>query len=99
MVIKWLDRFFKRKQQKAAQQGGYKMTIAEAEKMLVMIQKTQETELSCDDVHELLDQYAEMKLRGEDASALLPLIRFHLDMCPDCREEYEALMRILRAQA
>ncbi len=97
MVNRWLGRLFKRKKQRASRQGDYKMTLAEAEKMLVMIQNTQETELSCDDVHELLDQYVEMELRGENASALLPLIRFHLDMCPDCREEYEALMRILKA--
>jgi len=45
----------------------------------------------------LLDQYAEMALRGEDPAELLPLVHYHLDMCPDCKEEYEALVRILQA--
>ena len=79
--------------------GTMKMKISpdQAEKMLHMIQNTREVELSCDEVHELLDQYSEMAIRGEDVASLLPLVHYHLDMCPDCREEYEALSRILHA--
>jgi hypothetical protein len=61
------------------------------------IEMTQAVEYSCDDVHRLLDQFAEAVLRGEDAAKLMPLVQSHLDMCPDCREEFEALMRILIA--
>ena len=78
--------------------GAQELTPSQAEMMLTMVQKTQEDELSCDDVHKLLDQYTEMALRGEDAAALLPLVHQHLDLCPDCLEEYEALTRILQAQ-
>ena len=78
--------------------GPHELSPSQAEKMLKMIQKTQETELSCDDVHKLLDQYTEMALRGEDAGAFLPLVQQHLELCLDCREEYEALARILQAQ-
>jgi hypothetical protein len=63
------------------------------------IEMTQEVEYSCDDVHRLLDQFAEAVLRGVDAAQLMPLVQSHLDMCPDCREEFEALMRILRASS
>ena len=69
----------------------------QVEKVLHMIQNTREVELSCDEVHELLDQYSEMAIRGEDVASLLPLVHYHMDMCPDCREEYEALTRILQA--
>jgi predicted anti-sigma-YlaC factor YlaD len=48
-------------------------------------------------VHRLLDQFAEAVLRGEDVARLMPLVQRHLDMCPDCREEFEALLRILKA--
>jgi len=74
------------------------LSSSQAERMLKMIQKTQEVELSCDDVHKLLAHYTEMALRGEDAAAILPLVRRHLELCPDCMEEYEALARILQAQ-
>ena len=60
-------------------------------------QMTHEVEYSCDDVLQLLDQFAEAVLRGEDVAQLMPLVQRHLDMCTDCREEFEALLRILRA--
>ena len=66
-------------------------------KIVRQIEATHEIEYSCDDVLHLLDQFAEAVLRGEDVAGLMPLVQRHLDMCPDCREEFEALMRILRA--
>jgi hypothetical protein len=66
-------------------------------KVAQQIEMTRAVEYSCDDVHRLLDQFAEAVMRGEDATKLMPLVQSHLDMCPDCREEFEALMRILRA--
>jgi hypothetical protein len=64
--------------------------------MLEMLAHTQDRELTCDEVHALIDQFAEMKMRGEDPTHLMPLVQQHLDMCPDCREEYEALVEALR---
>lgn len=55
--------------------------------------------LTCDQVFELIDQYAERAARGEDVAHLMPLVAAHLDMCPDCREHYEALERVLESQA
>lgn len=66
-------------------------------KMLRMVEQTRDDEYSCDQVHELLDQFAEAIARGEDVAKLMPLVQRHLDMCPDCREEFEALMRVLQA--
>lgn len=71
-----------------------------AHSMPLMIQKignTQEIEYSCDDVLRLLDQFAEAFLRGEDVWQLMPLVYQHLEMCPDCREEYESLLKVLKA--
>ena len=65
------------------------------QKMLEMVGQTQESELSCDEVHALLDQFAEMIAHGEDTTSAMPLVKHHLDTCPDCREEFDALMRIL----
>ena len=57
-----------------------------------------EAMLTCDQVFELIDQYAERAARGEDVAHLVPLVAAHLDMCPDCREHYEALERVLKAE-
>lgn len=64
-------------------------------KLLVAIEQTQDVEYSCDEVYQLLDQYTEAVERGEDAAQVMPLVKHHLDMCPDCREEFEALLSIL----
>jgi hypothetical protein len=66
-------------------------------KVLQMIELTQEIELPCDDVYMILDQYTEVVARGEDAKQLMPLVEHHIEICPDCREEFEALLRILEA--
>ena len=59
------------------------------------LQKTHDEELSCDEVFALVDEYAEATQRGEDVASLRPLIRRHLDMCRECDEEYQALLRVL----
>ncbi len=66
-------------------------------KVARQIQMTDEAEYTCGEVHRLLDQFAEAVLRGGDTAGLMPLVQKHLDMCQDCREEFEALLRILRA--
>lgn len=60
---------------------------------------TDEREYSCDDAYRLLDQFAEAVSRGEDVARLMPLVQKHLEMCRDCREEFEALLRILGAES
>jgi len=67
----------------------------EAQVALAMMSMTHEHELSCDEVHDLIDQFAEMHLRGENPAHLFPLVRRHLDMCPECKEEFEALLAAL----
>lgn len=63
--------------------------------MLVM---TDEQEITCDDVLMALAEFGEMTLRGENVAEMMPLVEKHLAMCPDCREEYDALMMILDAE-
>lgn len=93
--MEWLKRLFRSKEKTAKPEQKMAMTSDQAKKMLRMIENTQAEELSCDEVFELLDIYAEMAVRGEDVGELFPLVEHHLEMCPDCREEYEAVMRIL----
>lgn len=73
----------------------------EADKMtkalVESLRNTLEDELDCQQVYEVIDVYAEMAMRGEDVSEVLPMVKHHLEMCKDCMEEYDALMRILKA--
>jgi hypothetical protein len=55
-----------------------------------------EGELSCDECYEEIDHFAELELVGMSAAEAMPLVQEHLETCPDCREEYEALMAALK---
>ena len=50
-----------------------------------------EPEVSCERCFELLDQYVELEVAGEDADSALPGLRAHLEGCPACREDHESL--------
>jgi hypothetical protein len=55
----------------------------------------EEAEISCGELFAKLDEYVEREVDKKDAAILMPVIREHLDVCPDCCEEYEALLDIL----
>jgi hypothetical protein len=58
-----------------------------------------ESEISCAELFIKLDEYVEREVDKKDAAVLMPLIREHLDVCPECCEEYEALLDILSKTA
>jgi hypothetical protein len=70
---------------------------ADVQKLIEMVENTQEVEFSCEDVYNILDQYTELVYHGDDSAELMPLVEHHIEICPDCREEFEALLRILEA--
>ena len=54
-----------------------------------------EPEVSCEECFELLDQYVDLELAGEDADARLPGMRAHLEGCPACHEDHESLRALV----
>ena len=48
-------------------------------------------QVTCEQCFELLDQYVELEVAGEDADARLPGLRAHLEGCPACHEDHESL--------
>ena len=63
--------------------------------LLQIISHTREEEIDCDEVYNVIDEYAEAVARGEDATKMLPLVKHHLEICQPCLEEYEALLRVI----
>ncbi len=53
-------------------------------------------ELTCDEIYTQLDEYVEHEAHNHDAAHLMPLIREHLDLCPECCEEYEVLLDVVK---
>ena len=64
-------------------------------KFLSVMEKAREEDLSCDDLYARLDEFVETQVKSNDAGKIMPLIREHLDICPDCCEEYEALLTVV----
>lgn len=52
-------------------------------------------EISCDELYGKLDQYVELEVDKKDAARIMPLMREHLDVCPECCEEYETLLHVV----
>lgn len=98
--MKFIDWFRRLLGKSVSMPSGNGMSSPETlRKLAEMVAHTRDVEYSCDEVLVLMDQFAEMVVRGEDAVQLMPLVQHHLEMCGDCREEFEALLRILRASS
>lgn len=62
---------------------------------LRVLEEVRTEELTCDEIFSKLDEYVERQADQKDAAQLMPLIREHLDICPECCEEYETLLRVI----
>jgi hypothetical protein len=69
-----------------------------AARLAALAAAARDDDISCDGVHELIDQFAECAARGDDAATLMPLVQRHLERCSGCQEEYEALLRIVEGE-
>ena len=52
-------------------------------------------ELTCEACFEHLDRYVELERGGADANAAVPGMAAHLEGCPACAEDREALRALL----
>ena len=55
-------------------------------------------EVSCEACFELLDEYVELELAGENADARLPGLSAHLSGCPACREDHASLLALVGSE-
>jgi len=88
--------FFRRIWPGRAPASARPLTPAQAARLCELAEKAREEELNCEEVYALVDQYAECVARGEDAAALMPLVKEHLQRCAGCQEELEALLRMIK---
>ena len=61
-----------------------------------VLEKVDREDISCDELYMKLDEYVEREVDKRDAAHIMPLMREHLEVCPDCCEEYEALLTVLK---
>jgi hypothetical protein len=70
---------------------------ADVVKLVRVVAETREVEIGCDECYEQLDRFVEMRPSGLNAAQAMPLIQEHVEICGECREEFEALLAALRA--
>jgi hypothetical protein len=66
---------------------------------LRVLEEARVEDMPCEQVYAKLDEYVESEVHGREAAKLMPLLREHLDICPECCEEYEALLNCLEKEA
>ena len=62
---------------------------------LRVLETVDHEEITCDELYERLDEYVELEVDKKDAAHIMPLMRDHLDVCPECCEEYETLLHVI----
>ena len=62
---------------------------------LRLLDDAEKENISCEELFVKLDQYVQREVDEKDAAELMPVVRDHLDLCPECCEEYEALLDVL----
>jgi hypothetical protein len=69
----------------------------QAEMLVKMIDITCDDELDCGTVFENLDSYAEYVLDSGKMTKIIQLVEEHLKLCGDCAEEFQLLLKALKA--
>ena len=73
------------------------MTGEEIQRLLDVVRDTQAVEIDCDVCLMQVGEFAEDRLAGKPLAAGLKAIEQHLLICPECREEFEALCQAINA--
>lgn len=61
-----------------------------------LIATTKSDNVTCDDCFGQIGEFAEMALEGRELSEGMLIVQRHLEQCPCCKGEYEALLDALR---
>ena len=64
-------------------------------KLLSLVATTTEDQISCDGCFEHVAQFVEAELAGADLCDSMKLIKNHMQNCPCCKDEYNALMEAM----
>ena len=70
------------------------LTKKEIDDLLYLVGQTNDVEINCEQCLALVAEFAEQHLAGKSIDEGLIAVQQHLQVCPECREEYEALRRM-----
>ena len=73
------------------------LTAHQIKGIVRMVEQTREREFNCSECQSFVGEFAERQLAGLPLDEALARVEHHLQLCPECREEFLALEKILRA--
>jgi hypothetical protein len=65
--------------------------------LMRLVARTKDDEIDCEGCLASVAEFAEQQLAGRSIPAGLEAVEHHLSVCPECHEEYEALLRALKS--
>lgn len=74
-----------------------KIETSTLKKVLMSLSITHDEEMTCGECFEEVDQYVDMLREGKSPAEVMPMVKNHIQICPPCREEFEALLEALEA--
>jgi len=74
-----------------------RLTREQVGSIVKMLGLTTDREFNCSECLQHVSEFAECQLANQSVGEVISKVEQHLAMCPECREEYEALMKILKA--
>ena len=66
-------------------------------KLLSAVARTATDEIDCDTCLAGMAEFAERELVGTEMSQALARIEAHIEICPECAEEYRVLLEVMSA--
>ena len=72
------------------------LTYEQVDKLLFLVVTTKDDRLDCDGCLELIGEFADAQLNNQPISVALEAVQTHMDSCPCCADEYQALLDGLR---
>jgi hypothetical protein len=74
-----------------------RLTRAQVGGIVKMLGLTRDREFNCSECLQHVGEFAECQLANQPLAEVIARVEHHLALCPECREEFEALMKILKA--
>lgn len=65
--------------------------------MMQRIRLTRDREFDCSECRQHVGEYIERPAGSQPAGETFARVEHHLALCPECREEYHALLKIFQA--
>ncbi len=76
-----------------------KLSREQIKSLKVVLGKTHESEIDCDECLDHVGEYAELEISGQTIPEALESVSHHLELCQECQEEYQTLLKAIQELA